>query len=67
MPFPQTIKEMLDQGYKLSNRAECRACGADIEWWSTPHGKKLPVNYGTAIAHWATCPQAALFRVRRED
>lgn len=62
MPFPRTVAEMTDAGYLYSNDSICRACGAAIEWWVTPRGKKLPVNLGTAKPHWATCPQAELFR-----
>ena len=62
MGFPKTIEEMTASGYKHSGTAECRACRADIEWWETPSGKKIPMNHGTAIPHWSTCPNADDFR-----
>lgn len=58
MAYPTTIEEMKQQGYKFSGEGECRSCGADIEWWETPRGKKMPTNHGTAEPHWSTCPSA---------
>lgn len=48
MPFPKTIEELTAQGYKFENGATCKACHADIEWWTTPKGKKIPMDQGTA-------------------
>lgn len=62
MPFPKTIEELTAQGYKFENGATCKACHADIEWWTTPKGKKIPMDQGTAVSHWSTCPSAADFR-----
>jgi hypothetical protein len=58
MPFPQTIDELRRAGYKYENDAKCRTCGADIEWWISPNNKKIPMDHGTAIAHFTTCPDA---------
>jgi len=65
--FPKNIMEMKAQGYRFDNDAICRGCGEDIEWWITPRGKKIPMNpmpesNAEAIAHWATCSDAPLFR-----
>lgn len=70
MPFPQTADELKAAGYKFDNDATCRGCGADIEWWITPRGKKLPMDpmdTGTAkaVPHWGTCSDAPLFRKDR--
>lgn len=65
MPFPATTEELKQAGYKFDRCAYCRGCGALIEWWITPHGKRMPMNVsedGKAEAHWATCPQADRFR-----
>lgn len=62
MRFPRTPEEMVARGYQYDNDNVCRGCGADIEWWITPNGKKLPVNVGTAEPHWSTCPDADRFR-----
>ena len=46
MPFPQTFKELRDAGYRFDEHGTCRGedCGAEIEWWITPKGKKMPFN-----------------------
>jgi len=62
MAFPTTIDEMTAQGYKFEGEAQCKGCGVDIEWWTTPRGKKMPCDYGTAKPHWATCTKAADFK-----
>lgn len=58
MGFPQTISGLKNAGYKFEGESECKSCGADIEWWTTPRGKKLPTDHGTARPHWETCPEA---------
>lgn len=62
MSYPQTIDEMREQGYKFEGAAQCKGCGADIEWWTTPRGKKMPTDEGTATPHWSTCPNAKEFK-----
>ena len=62
MSFPKTIEEMKSAGYKHSGLATCKACEADIEWWKTPAGKNIPMDFGTATPHWSTCPNADDFR-----
>jgi len=55
--------------------AECKGCGAEIEWIETTEGKRMPVNPEKVVVvtqdgkvvtgqvpHWATCPRAADFR-----
>lgn len=65
--FPQTRDELVYRGYKFLNVGTCRGCHAQIEWYETPIGKKIPMDYmqeGTspAKAHWATCPNSQDFR-----
>jgi hypothetical protein len=67
MAFPKTLDEMTAAEYAFSNDALCKGCGEDIEWWTTPSGKKIPMDpmpRGTsaAISHWATCVEAKSFR-----
>lgn len=62
MGFATTIEELIEKGYKHSGTANCRGCGAAIEWWVTPKGKKIPMDHGTANPHWASCPNAQDFR-----
>ena len=62
MPFPKTDTELTAQGYAFENKAKCRGCGADIEWWLTPKGKHIPLDAATLETHWSTCPKAKDFR-----
>lgn len=65
MPFPETITELANAGYKFQNDAACRGCGARVEWWETPSGKKMPLDVdedGNCESHFATCPKAKEFR-----
>lgn len=64
MPIPQTIDEMIEKGFKQEDDSLCRSCGAEMTWWETPRGKKLPMNRGTAVAHFTTCPNADEHRSR---
>lgn len=62
MSFPKTLSEMTAAGYKHNGLGQCRGCNADIEWWITPAGKKIPMNHGTATPHWTECKNADDFR-----
>jgi len=62
MAFPTTIEGLKDAGYKFEGDSECKSCGADIEWWTTPNNKKMPTDHGTATPHWSTCPSASQHR-----
>ena len=62
MPVPQTIDEMIERGFVQLEDSQCKACGAPMTWWETPKGKKLPMNQGTATAHFKDCPNAEDFR-----
>jgi hypothetical protein len=64
MPFPKTESELAAQGYVFENRARCRAesCQAEIEWWLTPKGKRIPLDPCTMEPHWSTCPESGKFR-----
>lgn len=66
MPFPKTEEELKEAGYEFGNRSHCRGCGAEIEWWTTPRDKRIPLDPGTMEAHWATCPNAGDFRKKGE-
>lgn len=67
MPFPQDRDALIASGYIFSNHSKCRACGAEIEWYETPKGAKMPMDLmpagsSPAQSHWATCPNADSFR-----
>jgi len=71
MAFPKNADEMTAQGYRLDNASVCRGCGAEIEWWTTPKGKPIPMDpmvrgSSKAVSHWATCPEAPSFRTREK-
>jgi len=67
MPFPKTLDELREAGYKYENGTDCKGCGAPIEFWRSPKrgdkgDKLIPMDYGTAMPHWSTCPVADQFR-----
>jgi hypothetical protein len=59
----ETPEELTAAGYEFVNAARCRGpnCGAMIEWWTTPNGKKMPLDPDTMGPHWATCPDQKHF------
>ena len=73
MPFPNTAQRLREAGYVYDNDATCRGCGADIQWWITPKGKKMPMSFkqtgnvkdgfGEVMeSHFSSCPNANSFR-----
>lgn len=58
MNFPTSQQGLLDAGYTPTGEGHCRACGAAIDWWKTPNGKVIPLDFATATPHWSTCPKA---------
>lgn len=53
--LPRTVPEMLAKGYRFSNKAACKDCGVEIDWWTSPKGARLPMDSGTALVHMETC------------
>lgn len=65
MPFPETTAELEAAGYKFLNDANCSGCGAAIQWWQTPKGKRMPMDVdldGNCESHFSTCPKSKDFR-----
>jgi hypothetical protein len=65
MPFPTTLDELRNGGYKFENDSHCRGCGASIEWFETPKGKKMPFDVdekGNVESHFSSTPKANDFR-----
>jgi hypothetical protein len=73
MNFPATSAALKASGWEYDNDSECRGCGAAIEWWITPKGKKMPmsvknestiheVKRDVRMPHWSDCPNAGDFR-----
>lgn len=73
MKFPATSNELRAAGYEYDNDGVCRGCGAPLEWWITPGGKKMPlvviktatIKHATDDVrqpHFSDCPAAQDFR-----
>jgi hypothetical protein len=67
MPFPATREAMEAAGYKRSSYTRCSGCGESIEFWTTPAGKQIPMNFMAypdtpAVSHFVTCPKATQFK-----
>jgi len=66
MPFPETRAGMEAAGYRFDSIGQCRGarCHADLHWWVSPKGKRIPMN-PDLTPHHATCPDVAQFRPSR--
>jgi hypothetical protein len=78
MSIPQKREDLVAMGYVFDGEGRCKACGAYMEWWITPRGKKMPMSvvdvkdetkvfpqpvlYTIRVPHWGDCPEAASFR-----
>jgi hypothetical protein len=67
MPFPATLAALEAAGYTRMVYTRCSGCGAAMEFWRTPGGKRIPMNpmsspEAEAVSHFATCTSAAKFR-----
>jgi len=62
MPFPTNEKELAEQGYEFEGTGRCSECHAEIAWYRTPKGKRIPLDEGTLVAHWGTCTNPDRFR-----
>ena len=60
--FPATEQALKSEGYQFAGTGSCRGCGARLEWWVTPSGKRIPLEPVTFKAHFASCPKAKEFR-----
>lgn len=61
----KTDADLKAAGYTFENKARCRSCGAEIEFWLTPKQKHIPLDAGTMQPHFSTCPDADKFRKPR--
>ena len=69
MPFPQTRDALMAAGYRFDNHSVCKGCKAEVEWWITPKGSKMPFDLmqngdSKAVTHFVTCPHSEDFRRR---
>jgi len=76
--IPEKKQDLEAAGYVFDNDARCRGCGAAIDWWITPRGKKMPMTVKEVkderkgafapveefirVPHWTDCPNAGDFR-----
>jgi hypothetical protein len=70
MAFPKKCDDLIPSGYTFEDYSHCRGCGAEIDWYRTPNGKKMPFDHmdkgsSPAVPHWSTCPEADSFRKGR--
>lgn len=68
-----TLHEMRRAGYKFLAHSKCKSCHADIEWWQTNNGKKIPFDPmpksddAQTTTHFATCPDTDRHRKPKES
>jgi hypothetical protein len=81
--LPEKREELMALGYEFSGEGRCsgKDCHQYIEWWITPHGRKMPFNVidvkdeskpfpqpilrTVRTPHHTTCPNANDFRKRK--
>jgi hypothetical protein len=53
MAIPNTSAGLEAAGYIFKGRSKCKYCKAEIYWYETPRGKKMPVSAvpGTERGH----------------
>lgn len=71
MPFPESARQMHEQGYRFLEQGICDGCHQIIEWWRTPKGRQIPMEpmltpESPATAHWANCPMVEQLRKKPE-
>ncbi len=70
MPFPRTIEALEAAGYRYGTNGQCRGCGSQIQWFSTPAQKWMPFNMPNQMGefdnHWSTCPVRGRFKKEKE-
>jgi hypothetical protein len=44
MAIPDTRDGLESVGYKYTGSSACRGCGAELHWYDTPRGKKMPLS-----------------------
>lgn len=63
MPLPTTETGLREAGYEPPEKSsKCSSCKAEIEFWRTPKGRLIPLDAGTLVTHFSTCPNADKYR-----
>src|SRR5258706_9391030 len=65
MPTPEKKEDLEAAGWLFDNEAKCRGCGAEIEWWVTPSGRKCPMSVVPLDERGEVVPPGSLLRVIR--
>jgi hypothetical protein len=62
--FPKTAEALYAAGYRFKNNSQCNSvkCAAQIQWWTTPAGKSIPLDHPTLVPHFGTCKRVEAFR-----
>lgn len=65
--IPPTWKELEAAGYVWQSRTNCKNCGKEMEWWTSPAGRWIPVELvaeagGKRMVHTMLCPKADQFQ-----
>ncbi len=57
-------EELEAAGYRFVNTSRCygQDCGAEIDWYETPKGRKMPLDPDTLEPHFGSCPNVKEFR-----
>lgn len=74
MALPEKREDLIAVGYVFTGEGRCRSCGAYIEWWVTPRGKRMPMSVKQVkdeaqgffapvereirVSHFSDCPNA---------
>lgn len=55
--IPGTRAGLEQAGYHKSGASKCKRCGAPIEWYQTPNGKKMPFEdvETEMLPHFSRC------------
>jgi hypothetical protein len=67
--FPPTWEEMHEAGYRFERRTRCRHCSKEIEWWTSPSGRWVPLDHAPEVgifyvSHWIKCSGAQQARAK---
>lgn len=82
MAIPEKREDLISAGYEFTGESRCKGCGEYIEWYVTPHGKRMPMTVQDVkdeskifpqpilrtirVPHWQVCPNAEDFRKPKE-
>lgn len=64
MALPEKREDLVAMGYVFDNEGVCSRCHAPIEWWVTPHNKKMPMRVFPLDANGEVIVGASLTPVR---